>query len=153
MENRIPRKKTTKNSKFNQSNNNLETNFTLRYLLVGNPKTVIKKRRLEISPIVFLRLNTKTKGESEIVTIKAFLNRGASATLVAADHGKKIKLNNNTTMTWKITAGGFLTGKTAKKQFTIPKMHQNRLVTKRVHVTTAEMGYDMIIGMNLLTEL
>ena len=32
-------------------------------------------------------------------------------------------------------------------------MHQNRLITKRVHVTTADMGYDMIIGMDLLTEL
>ena len=133
--------------------NKLEQQFTLKSLLVGNTKRLIKKRKLDISPIVFLRFNTKTKGEAKIVTLKALLDTGASATLVASKHVSKLKLNDNTTTTWKTTGGNFLTGKTAKVQFTIPEMHQNRLVTKRVHVTNADMGYDMIIGMDLLTEL
>ena len=29
----------------------------------------------------------------------------------------------------------------------------SRLVTKRLHVTRVDMGYDMIIGMDILTEL
>ena len=91
--------------------NNLEQQFTLKDLLVGNTKCLIKKCRLDVRPIVFLRLNTKTKGEAKIVTLKALLDTGASATLVASKHVKKLKLNDNTTTTWKITAGNFLTEK------------------------------------------
>ena len=118
----------------NSNNINLETNYTLRDLLVGNTKPLLKKQRLDISPIVFLRLNTKTKGKTDVITIKALLDTGATgatATLVAADHFKNLKLNSNTTTKWKTTAGDFQTGKTAKIEFTIPEMHQNRLVTKK----------------------
>ena len=35
----------------------------------------------------------------------------------------------------------------------IPEIHEQWLVIKRVHVTNSDMGYDIIIGMDLLREL
>ena len=35
----------------------------------------------------------------------------------------------------------------------MPELHQNRIINHETHVTNAKMGYDMIIGMDLMSEL
>ena len=51
------------------------------------------------------------------------------------------------------TAGSFNTTAKSKLQFTMPELHEQRIITHQTHVTNAKMGYDMIIGMDLLKEL
>ena len=41
----------------------------------------------------------------------------------------------------------------AKIELTLPELNEQRIITKRVHITKAKMGYGMIIGMDLLREL
>ena len=86
-------------------------------------------------------------------TIKVLLDSGASATLINEQFVKGLKTVSNIKTKWNTTAGNFHTGTMAKIEFTLPELNEQRIITKRVHITKAKMGYGMIIGMDLLREL
>jgi hypothetical protein len=43
-------------------------------------------------------------------------------------------------------SGTLTTSKEVKSQFTIPELHNNRLIEWDVHITKSLVAYDMIIG-------
>ena len=64
-----------------------------------------------------------------------------------------IKNKSKNKTTWRTSTGQFNIYAKIKLEFTIPEMHEQRLITFNLHVTNAEMGYDMIVGMDMLTTL
>jgi hypothetical protein len=51
---------------------------------------------------------------------------------------------------WTTPSGTLMTSKKVKSQFTIPELHDHRLIEWDVHVTKSLGVYDMIIGQDLL---
>ena len=71
------------------------------------------------------------------------LDTGCMSTLISDKFVTKAKYNKSTV--WKTTAGSFSTTAKSKLQFTMPELHEQRVITHETHVTNAKMGYDMII--------
>ena len=132
-------------------NSNKCENLSLKNLLVGNP--INKKPRLGLSPLVFIRLKQKVCKKSTFHTLKCLLDTGSTATLVSDKFITKAKYDNKNATVWKTSAGNFKTLAKSKLEFTMPELHQNRIINHETHVTNAKMGYDMIIGMDLMSEL
>ena len=53
----------------------------------------------------------------------------------------------------KTAAGKFKTGKKVKIKSTILELYEQRSISKSVHISDADIGYDTIMGMDLLSEL
>ena len=126
-------------------------NLSLKHLLVGNPLN--KKPRLNLSPIVFVRLKDKTSKKPKFHTLKALLDTGSTATLVSSKFVNQAKYNGQNATVWKTSAGSFQTTAKSNLLFTMPELHEQRIINHNTHVTNAKMGYDMIIGMDLMSEL
>ena len=65
-------------------------NFSLSKLLAGNP--MHKKQKLDISPIVFVRMKVKNRKQNQVHTLKALLDTGCTSTLVNEKFAKLTKL-------------------------------------------------------------
>ena len=118
-----------------------------------------KRRRTDVldkdlRPITFVRFNT-SRGKMKPITIRALLDSGASETLVCSQYATKLKLKTSSanTTTWSTPAGTLSTSTTAKAQFTLPELHDDKLIEWNVHVTKDLGNYDMIIGRDILRYL
>ena len=82
------------------------------------------------------------------------LDSGGSATLVKKDLTKKLKVvKGNDTTVWTTPAGEMRTNKECTAQFTIPELHDDRVIQWQCHVHDNLGGYDMILGRDILREL
>ena len=102
-------------------------------------------------PIAFVRLNTR-RGKAKPVTVRALLDSGASETLVCKKYTKKLKVKTlqGKSTTWATPGGSLTTNRQVKCQFTIPELHDDKLIEWNVHVTKDLGSYDMIIGRDIL---
>ena len=132
--------------------NYLEENYSLKNLLVGKPNKS-KTCDATLTPIVFTHVRTKLGVHPKIRTLKCLLDSGSSASLMNMYYAKKLRLKADTTTKWSTTAEHFATNYTTKVEFSMPEMHERRIIKHKFHVTPNEMGYDMIIGRDLLQEL
>ena len=112
-------------------------------------KTVDKK------PIVYIRFNTKSSGRPRPVTLRALLDSGASGCLVARKHAKKLKMKQlaNSQTVWTTPGGNLKTTEKCKGEFTIPELHDNRLIKWDLHISSNLGAYDMILGRDFMTDL
>ena len=81
------------------------------------------------------------------------MDTGCTSTLVNEKFAKSNQGKTGNATRWKTSSGYFETTAKSKVQFTLPELHEQRIITHEVHVTRNQMGYDMIIGMDLLTQL
>ena len=100
-----------------------------------------------------MRLKIKDQKKTKVHTLKALLDTGCTATLVSDKFVVKTKAHTNNATVWRTSAGSFKTNSKAKLQFALPELHEQRIVTHDTHVTDAKMGYDLIMGMDLLGSL
>ena len=115
-----------------------------------------KRRRLDeepdedLRPIAYVRFNTR-RGKPKPVTIKALLDSGGGGTLVTESVARKLKVKRTPTeQVWTTPGGALETSAKVKAQFTIPELHDKRLIEWDTHVTSNLGAYDMIIGRDLL---
>ena len=85
--------------------------------------------------------------------MKALLDTGCTSTLISDKFVPQNKAKFQNTTVWQTTAGSFNKTAKSKLQFTMPELHEQRIITHDTHVTNAQMGYDIIIEMDLLKEL
>jgi len=128
--------------------------FSIASLIRGHPKSKSKRQKTsDYKPIVFVRFNTSL-GKPKPVTIKALLDSGGSGTLVTEKYAKKLRQKKSASATvWTTPAGNMSTTSKVKAQFSIPELHDNRLIEWDVHVTKDLGAYDMIIGRDILNDL
>jgi len=110
-----------------------------------------RQKTQDLRPMAFVRFNTSL-GKAKPVTIKALLDSGASETIVDQKFAKKlrIKKSQSTGTTWSTPGGDMHTNQMVKAQFTIPELHDDRLIEWNMHVTKTIGAYDMIIGRDIL---
>ena len=127
--------------------------LALGKLIRGQAK---KKRKLDIShgdrrPIAFIRFNSRV-GKAKPVTLRALLDSGGGGSLVTERHAAKLKVRamNKSSQVWTTPGGTLTTAKKVKAQFTIPELHDNRLIEWDLHVTKDLGSYDMILGRDIL---
>ena len=68
-------------------------------------------------------------------------------------YARKLRLKANRDTRWTTTAGQFKTTYTTKVELSMPELHERRLIKHKFHITPNEMGYNMIIGQDLMEEL
>ena len=115
-----------------------------------------KQRKVEedssadMRPIAYVRFNTRS-GKPKPVTLKALLDSGGGGTLVSESFAKKLRVKSNRSQqVWTTPGGNMTTTSKVKAQFTLPELHDNRMIEWDVHVTKTLGAYDMIIGRDLL---
>ena len=133
------------------SNKSKYDHFTLKALLAGKLQT--KKRLDNLSPIVFgeLKVNKATKAKYE--TVKILLDTGCTTSIINDKIVKNLSWSKGPKVSWKTSNGYFNTTNTVKVQFTLFELWENREISTKVHTTTQDMGYDFIIGLDLIREL
>ena len=125
--------------------------FPIRQMLQGQPK---KRKTEDIKPIVFIRLNTRYAGKPKPITVKALLDTGGSGCLLTSKFATKLRASPvKEVTTWKTPAGIVSTKSKCTAQFTIPELHETRLIEWDFHLTQDLGRYDMIIGQDLMNEL
>jgi len=123
--------------------------MSLANLIRGRP--IKRPKTTDLRPITFVRFNTSL-GKPKPVTIKALLDSGGSKSLVTEKFVKKLRLKKSSnSSTVSTTPGGEMrTNQKVKAQFTMPELHEDRLIEWNLHVTKALGKYDMIIGRDIL---
>ena len=108
----------------------------------------------DLRPTVFVRLNIGL-GTPEAKTILCLVDSGSSGTLIAEKHTKKLRVrqSNNKPTVWSTPAGEMTTRDKTKLQFTMPELHDKRLIEWNCHVIKDMGNYDMIIGRDLMSFL
>ncbi len=129
--------------------------YSLKDLIASQPKSKRKKRKVQdLKPIVFIRFNVKPKNaKAKVITIRALLDSGGSGTLISERFAKKLKKIKGTETEWSTPAGQMITTSMVATQFSMPELHDNRVIEWPMHVTKSLGAYDMIIGRDLLQDL
>ena len=118
------------------------------------PRSNKRSKNVDQKPIVYVRFNSRL-GKAKPITLKCLLDTGATASLVAAKHAKKLrikKLSADQTV-WSTPGGEMGTSKRAQCTFMLPEFHTDRVIEWDLHVTKTIGTYDMILGRDLLSEL
>jgi hypothetical protein len=128
--------------------------FSIASIIRGQRKQTKRQKIQDLKPIVFVRFNTR-HGKPKPVTLRALLDSGGSGTLVTEKYASKLRHASTPTKqtVWTTPGGNLSTSTKCKAQFTIPELHDNRLIEWDVHVTKSLGAYDMIIGRDILTDL
>jgi hypothetical protein len=128
--------------------------FSIVDLVRGQPQSNKRRKVQDLRPIVYVRFNTRL-GKPKPITLRALLDSGGSSSLISSSFTKKLKLRESSkgTTKWSTPAGTLVTNKTCKGQFTIPELHDNRLIEWELHVTKNMGAYDMIIGRDMMQDL
>ena len=129
--------------------------FSIADLIRGHGKPKKKKRKTcDLKPIVFVTFNTSL-GKPKPVTLRALLDSGGSGSLVTEQYAKKLRLkkSSNSQTVWTTPGGALQTSTKCQAEFSIPELHDNRLITWNLHVTKNLGAHDMILGRDILTDL
>lgn len=126
--------------------------FSIANLIRGHrPK---RQKTQDLRPIVFVRINTRPKNaKPKPVTIKALVDTGGSASLICRKYVSKLKLLKDTSTVWSTPGGELQTNKKCRAQFSLPELHDNKLLEWNLHVTEKLGAYDMIIGRDIIQDL
>ncbi len=87
-------------------------------------------------------------------TIKILLDSGASASIIQHKFVEKLHLKQQSDpLKWKTAAGELCTNYQVDIEFSLPELHESRMVQWAVHVAKTCGNYDLILGRDIMREL
>lgn len=112
-----------------------------------------KQKTVGEAPIVFGRLRSRAKGAPKPKTVKILLDSGGSGCIIRRALAKKLRKVRSTPTKWTTAAGTFNTNYAVQTQFSLPELHEGRLINWDMHVSDTLSDYDIIVGRDMLAEL
>jgi len=134
---------------------NMHDSFMLQKQLKrqGQGSPTKKRKTQNLVPIIFCRVKTQDNSD-QATTAKGLLDTGGSGCLVTRQLVKNLKTNRHAAQTnFTTAAGNYTSNEAVRTQFTIPELHDDRIVEWKFHVADELGPYDLIIGRDLLREL
>ena len=94
-------------------------------------------------------------GKAKPITLKCLLDTGASGSLVAKQHAKKLRMkkSDGPQTVWTTPAGNLTTTYKCQSSFVLPEFFRDRVIEWDLHVSSNLGAYDMIIGRDILSAL
>ena len=145
----------------NKSNNNGKIDHVINYCLSFSKTKLVRTQKVAGSrrprsnpteeplvPIVFVTV----KNGSETVMLRALLDSGAGASLIAEKHCKQLKTANKKA-SFKTVAGKFHTAGEVKTVFQLTELNPTAKIEYKLHVANTLGVYDMILGRDILKNL
>ena len=120
-------------------------------LIRGRQPPKKRAKHIQTKPVVNVRFNVRL-GKAKPVTCTALLDSGAAESVATEELVKKlrVKKSNGPPQIWSTANGELSTNKKAKSQFTLPELHDDKLIEWDFHVTPSLGSYDMIIGRDVM---
>jgi hypothetical protein len=105
-------------------------------LLRGQQPKKKRAKRSHAKPVVLVRFNTQL-GKAKPVTITGLVDSGGAESIVTEALVKKLRVRKTTgpPQKWSTANGDLSTSKKAKSQFTLPELHDDKLIEWDFHVT------------------
>ena len=129
--------------------------FPIADLIRGQSLNKAKRvKKTHLRPTAMIRFNTRL-GKAKAVTIVALLDSGGAESLVTEQLTSKLRVRctEGPPKIWGTPNGDLATTKKVKSQFTLPELHEDKLIEWDFHVTKTLGAYDMIIGRDLLDHI
>ena len=125
--------------------NNSDEMFSINSIIRGHRKPIKRQKIQDLKPIVFVRFNTR-HGKPKPVTLRALLDSGGSGTLVTEKYAKKLRTSTTSPSktVWTTPGGTLSTSTKCRAQFTIPELHDNRLIEWDVRASTSSARLDQL---------
>ena len=127
-----------------------------RSTLIGHKRKRINlhiTKNTDLAPILYGRLRTGLEHPNPR-TIKILLDSGASASIIQYNCVEKLRLKQQRDpLKWKTAAGELSTNYQVDIEFSLPELHESRMVQWTVHVTKTCGNYDLILGRDIMREL
>lgn len=123
--------------------------MSIRNVLAGRSN---KKQKVQHQhPIAFgiMRVSKGTKRKA----IRILLDSGATGSFIVERLTTKLRVKNTTASVWKTGNGDVKTSKMVKTHFMLPELYHDRIIEHKFNVLSTPIGYDMIMGTDLMTEL
>ena len=111
-----------------------------------------RQKTVDLKPVAFVRFRT-SRGKPKPVMLKALFDSGATGTLIAKKHCKKLKTVATAKQQWSTPAGILTTRSKVKAEFCISELHDKRVIAWNCHAFENLGNYDMIIGRDLMHDL
>ena len=124
-------------------------------MLTGHPPKKKERVTENSCPVTFGQMR-KTLGHSrpKLAPIRILLDSGASKSIVFNKVAKKLRIRRDKTRTtWTTLAGQFETNKRTQVIFKLNEFDEHVTVKHEFTVCDQQSNYDMIIGVDLMTEL
>jgi hypothetical protein len=110
-------------------------------------------KKTELAPILYGRLRTGLEHPNPR-TVKILLDSGASASIIQYNCVEKLRLKQQRDpLKWKTAAGELSTNYQVDIEFSLPELHESRMVQWTVHVAKTCGNYDLILGRDIMREL
>jgi predicted aspartyl protease len=123
--------------------------MSIRNVLAGRSK---KQKLQHHHPIAFGVMRA-SKGTSKSKAIRILLDSGATGSFIVERLTHKLRVRNGTPSVWKTGNGNVSTSKTVKTHFILPELYHDRIIEHKFNVLSTPIGYDMILGTDLMSEL
>ena len=120
-------------------------------LIKGQKPKPKRAKHAHTKPVARVRFNTRL-GKAKPVTCTALLDSGGAESIVTEELVKRLRVRKTTgpAQTWSTPNGELSTNKKAKSQFTLPELHDDKLIEWDFHVTSTLGAHDIIIGRDLM---
>ena len=131
----------------NTRNHVLTTHYIPRSTLIGHKHKQNNLKSVEntdLAPILYGRLRTGLE-QPNPRTVKILLDSGTSASIIKAQYIQKLRLKKyKNPLQWKTAAGELSTNYQVDIEFSLPELHESRMVQWTVHVARTCASIDLI---------
>ena len=107
-------------------------------------------KNTDLTPILYGRLHTRLEHPNPR-TVKILLDSGTSVSIIQYKYVEKLRLKkHHDPLKWKTAAGELSTKYQVDIEFSLPELHESRMVQWTVHVTKTTGNYDLILGRDIM---